>query len=156
MGWTIWGSKNRHLQEIFSSPRRPDRLRAPPSLFNGYRHLFSRVKRPEREAYHSSPSFAKVKNEWSCTSAPLVCHDSLDRENFVFFFFPHSDVFKFLLFCCPNDWLAKSRNFITNRWSFSSLDILLHWPHDCHFLYVLPKFNVYLLKFDRLLLFEDF
>jgi len=28
------------------------------------------VKRPEREAYHSSPSNAVVKNAWSYTSTP--------------------------------------------------------------------------------------
>ena len=144
------------MQEIFSSPKRPDRLRAPPSLFDGYRHFFSRVKRPERESYHSSPSVTKVKNEWSCTSTPLVCLDGADRNSFASIFCPHSDVFKFLLFCCQLDWRANSRIFITNRWSFSSLDILPHRPHDYHFLYVLPKFNVYLLKFDRLLLFGYF
>jgi hypothetical protein len=98
-----------------SSPKRPDRLTAPSNLFSRYRHFFSRVELPEREAYNSSPSVTKVKNEWSCTSTPLLCHDSVDRDNFGFFFFPHSDVFIFPLFCCQNDWLAKSRNFITNR-----------------------------------------
>ena len=39
--------------------------------------------------------------------------------------------------CCQKDWRAKCRNFITNRWSFTSLDILPHWPHDYyHILYV--------------------
>jgi len=144
------------MQEIFSSPERPDQLRTPPSLFNGHRPFFSRVKRPEREAYHSSPSVTKVKNEWNCTSPSLVCLDGVDGDNFAFIFFPHSDVFKVLLVCCQKNWRAKSRNLITNRWYFSSLDILPHWPYDGHFLYVLPKFNVYFLKFDRLLLFGHF
>jgi hypothetical protein len=43
---------------FFSSPQLPDRLWGPPSLqSNGYWGLFLRgVKRPEREAHHSSPS----------------------------------------------------------------------------------------------------
>jgi hypothetical protein len=48
---------------------------------------FPGVKRPGREAEHSPPSSAEVKNEWSCTSTPyvfltwcLVQH----RDNFVF------------------------------------------------------------------------
>ena len=98
-----------------ASPKLPDWLRAPPSLFDGYRHFFSRVKRPKREAYHSSPSVTKVKNEWSCVTTPLVCLDGVDRNSFAFVFYPHSDVCKFLLFCCQQDWRAKSRNFITNR-----------------------------------------
>jgi hypothetical protein len=52
---------------IFSSPRRPDRLWGPPSLFsNGYRGL----KRPEHEADHSPPTSAEGKNTWICTSTP--------------------------------------------------------------------------------------
>jgi hypothetical protein len=45
------------------------RVRAPPSLlFNGYRHYFPALKRPERDVDHSSPSNVDVKDEWSCTS----------------------------------------------------------------------------------------
>jgi hypothetical protein len=57
--------------EFFSSPPRPDRFWGSPSLLsNWYRDLTSGVKRPGREADHSSPSSAKVKNAWSYTSIP--------------------------------------------------------------------------------------
>jgi hypothetical protein len=54
----------------FSSPPRPDRLWGPLSLLsNGYQGPFSpRVKRQGREADHSPPSSAEVKNAWSYTS----------------------------------------------------------------------------------------
>jgi hypothetical protein len=49
--------------EFFSSPSRPERLCGPPSLLsNGYQGLFPwGVKRPGREADHSPPSSAEVK-----------------------------------------------------------------------------------------------
>jgi hypothetical protein len=54
---------------IFSLPR-PDRFWGPPRLLtNGYLGALSPwVKCPGRECDHSSPSSAKVKNAWSCTS----------------------------------------------------------------------------------------
>jgi len=39
--------------------------------FNG---PFSEVKRPECDVYHSPPSSADGKNEWSCTSPPPYLH----------------------------------------------------------------------------------
>ena len=36
-----------------------------------------------READHTSPSSAKVKNGWSYTSAPPICHNDMDSDNFV-------------------------------------------------------------------------
>jgi hypothetical protein len=98
----------------FFPPKTSRRLRYPqqPSLlFSGYRRVFSEVKRPQHEAYYLSPSATKVNNEWSCTSTPLVCPDGVDRDRFAFTLLPHSDVFKFVLFCCQ-DWRAKCRNFI--------------------------------------------
>ena len=35
------------------------------------------------EADHSPPSCAKVKNGWSCTSAPPMCLSDMDSDNFV-------------------------------------------------------------------------
>ena len=40
-----------------------------------------KVKLPVHEAGHSPPPSAEVKNEWSYTSAPLICFHSVDREN---------------------------------------------------------------------------
>jgi hypothetical protein len=45
--------------EFFSSPPRPDRHWT--LLSNGYQGLFLAVKRPGREADHSPPSSAEVK-----------------------------------------------------------------------------------------------
>jgi hypothetical protein len=57
-------------REFFSSPPHPDHLWGPPSLIisNGYRGLFPGSKVIGREADHSPPSSAEVKNEWSYTS----------------------------------------------------------------------------------------
>jgi hypothetical protein len=41
----------------------------------------SEVERPGREANHSPPSPAEVKNKWSSTSAPLICPRWMDRYN---------------------------------------------------------------------------
>jgi hypothetical protein len=71
-----------------SSLSRPERLWGPPSLLStGYLGL----KRPGREADHSPPSSAEVKNAWGYTSTPqyvfmawcLVKH----RDNFAFVIF---------------------------------------------------------------------
>jgi hypothetical protein len=37
------------------------------------RALFLGVKRPEREADHSPPSSAEVKDAWSYTTTPPIC-----------------------------------------------------------------------------------
>jgi hypothetical protein len=59
----IGGSSSGKGWEFFSSPPCPDRLWVPEALFLG-------VKRPGREANHSSSSSADIKNAWSYTSAP--------------------------------------------------------------------------------------
>jgi len=41
------------------------------------------VNRPGRKADHSLPSIAKVKNEWSYTPTPPICHHGVDRGSFV-------------------------------------------------------------------------
>jgi hypothetical protein len=57
---------------IFSAPCRPDRLWGPPNLlYNEYRALYPRgVKRQGREADHSPPTSAEVKQIWIYTSTP--------------------------------------------------------------------------------------
>jgi hypothetical protein len=50
-------------RKLLASPPRPDRLWGPSSLLsNGYRSFSAAVKRPGREADHSLPSSAEVKN----------------------------------------------------------------------------------------------
>jgi hypothetical protein len=63
--WAIYGMRNweRQKVEIFSSPRRPDRLWGPIQWVPG-------VKRPGRETDHSLPTSAEVKNTWIYTSTP--------------------------------------------------------------------------------------
>jgi len=53
----------------------PDRPWGPPRLlFSAYQEVPSLgVKRPGREADHSHPSTAEVKNAWSHTSTQPVC-----------------------------------------------------------------------------------
>jgi hypothetical protein len=36
---------------------------------------------------HSPPSSAEVKNEWSHSSAPLMCLHGVDRDNFTLSYF---------------------------------------------------------------------
>jgi hypothetical protein len=54
---------------IFTSPCRPDRLWGPPNLLSNV-YLSRGVKRPGREADHSSPASAVVKKMWIYTSTP--------------------------------------------------------------------------------------
>jgi hypothetical protein len=68
---------------LFYSPKRPYRLWGPPSFaFNECLLSFQEVKRPGREANHSPPSSAEVKNEWSHTHNPPVYLNGVDRDNF--------------------------------------------------------------------------
>jgi hypothetical protein len=67
---------------ILSPPKCTDRLRPPPGfLFNGYRGLFPRVK---RQIYHSPPSSAQVKNEWSSVATSPTWLHGVHRETFIF------------------------------------------------------------------------
>jgi len=61
MRWTVRGSIP-GLQTVSGVP--------PPTLL--YRGSFPRVKRPGREADHSSPSIVDGENEWSYTSSSPV------------------------------------------------------------------------------------
>jgi hypothetical protein len=60
----------------------------PGFLFNGYQGALSlEIKRPGREADHSAPSSAEVKNAWSYTSTLLTrLHGAVlrHRDNFTF------------------------------------------------------------------------
>jgi hypothetical protein len=71
-GLDDWGFESGRCWKFFSSPPCPDRFWGPPSLLsNEYQGALSLgVKRPEREAGHSPPSSAEVKNVWSYTSTP--------------------------------------------------------------------------------------
>jgi hypothetical protein len=41
------------------------------------------VRRPERDADHSTPPSAEVKNEWSCAYTPTICPYGWDRDTFI-------------------------------------------------------------------------
>jgi hypothetical protein len=60
-------------QENFLFPRRPDRLWGPTQLSTQWvaENLSPRVKRPGREADHSPPSSAKVKNSEAILYSPM-------------------------------------------------------------------------------------
>ena len=45
------------------------------------------VKRPGREVHHSAPYGTEVRNEWSCASAPPICLNEVNRDEFTFTFF---------------------------------------------------------------------
>jgi hypothetical protein len=65
---------------------RPYRLWVPRSLiFHEYWGSFLGAKRQGREVENPPPS-AEAKNEWSYTSAPLICLRGVDRDKvFVLF-----------------------------------------------------------------------
>jgi hypothetical protein len=65
---------------FFSSPQRPDRLWGPPRLLpSGYRGTLSPgTKRPGREADHSPPSSAQVKNDGAIPPLPHTSFVTLD------------------------------------------------------------------------------
>ena len=52
--------------------------------FNWNRPSSPEVKRLRREVYHSVPSNAKFKNEWSYNSAPPVSLHNVIRDKFIF------------------------------------------------------------------------
>jgi hypothetical protein len=69
--WRFFSQQGR----IFSSPQRRDRFWGSPSILSSmYQSYFLGCKEAGREANHSPPSSAEVKNAWSCTSTlPYVC-----------------------------------------------------------------------------------
>jgi hypothetical protein len=70
----VLGFDSRRGLGIFSLPSCPDRFWCSLSLlFGGYPRLFFLViKQPGREADHSPPSSAEVKNMWIYTSNPSI------------------------------------------------------------------------------------
>jgi len=61
----------------------PDSLWGPSSLqVSGHRDSFPVVKWPGRNVDHSLASGDEVRNEWRYTSAPPICPDGVDRDNF--------------------------------------------------------------------------
>ena len=63
--------------------KRPDGLWGPPRLlFDGTYGSFLAVKRPGRDADHSPPCRAEVKNEWRHTSTPSVRLHGVVKDNF--------------------------------------------------------------------------
>ena len=58
----------------------PDQLWGPLNLmFNRYPVPFLGVKRSVQIVDHSTPSSSNDKNEWSCTSSPPICLDSVTK-----------------------------------------------------------------------------
>jgi hypothetical protein len=91
MGWMIGGSSPGRGWEFFSSPPRPDRLWAPPSLLsNGYEGLFSRgIKRQGREANHSHPSSAESRMLGAILPFPqyafmVWCSDEIQEQLYLY------------------------------------------------------------------------
>jgi hypothetical protein len=54
-------------KRVVCTPQRPDRLWDPPSFLP---NVYWGLKRQRREADHSPPSSAEVKNGWSSSSTP--------------------------------------------------------------------------------------
>jgi hypothetical protein len=69
-----------------SSPNHADQLCSPPShLFNEHQGSFPQVKCPGSDVYHTPPSSAVVKSEYSYSSAPPIHFHGMDRDNFTFY-----------------------------------------------------------------------
>jgi hypothetical protein len=84
-GWTVWGSNTVKNKGYFSLLKHPGRLWGRRNLvFSVYEHAFPGLKRRGRDIEHLPPSIAEVNNEWSHTSALLVCLHVVYRENFTF------------------------------------------------------------------------
>ena len=83
----VKGSNPAGAKEFPCSPNSTDSPWGPPNhLFNRYRGIFPGLKRPGCEADQSSPSRAKVKNEWRYTSIPPICFHG-EEVAFTFFWY---------------------------------------------------------------------
>ena len=68
--------------KLISSTKRPDRLSGPLSiLFNGHRPSLPRVKRPGREAEHSSHLAPRLRMERAVTPFPPTCLHGVHMDN---------------------------------------------------------------------------
>jgi len=72
MGWAVRVSNSAGARDLCRSSR--PALVPTPSPVKWVSGFFARVERPGREVDHSPPSSDEVKNEWSCTSPPPICH----------------------------------------------------------------------------------
>jgi len=86
--WTVRGLNPSRSDRFFSSPETSRWARGPPPpiLLFEYRNFFTRVKRQGREANHSHPYIAEVKNRWSYSSVLLISLNGVDTEKFTFNF----------------------------------------------------------------------
>jgi hypothetical protein len=86
MQWTIRGLNPGSDNRFLSSPNCRDGLWGPFSLLpNGCLNYFVGVKRLGRDADHSRPSSAEIRNEYNCTSAPRICVRGMDWDKFAFY-----------------------------------------------------------------------
>jgi hypothetical protein len=85
--------------------------------------LFLGVKRPEREADHSPPSSAEVKNEWSYISTPPIRSVEAQGQLYLFTFIIHSANILFLSMTWSQR-ILHSKNTLSN--SAVSWDSPLH------------------------------
>jgi hypothetical protein len=83
--------------------------------------VFSVVKRRGHKVNHSPPSSAEVKNEWSYTSRPPICHHGVDKETYVLTYF----------YCLPTIFCITFNSLICPT-SETSLRIS-HFPCACIF-----------------------
>jgi hypothetical protein len=80
-GWTVRTSNPVKSKGFFSLLKCPPRLWGGHNLlFRGYEDAFAGWKRPGRDVDHSPPSSAEVKNEYSCTPAPVICLHGVGRD----------------------------------------------------------------------------
>lgn len=97
---------------IFMFSKSPNRFGAPLSLlFNSNLSSFPNAERPELEVDYSPTSKTKVKNKWTCTSAPVMCLHVMGRDNFPFYccvghctfsvvYFSYNLTLRKKVFCC--------------------------------------------------------
>jgi len=86
--WTVGGKIANKGKRVFSSTKRSDLISVPPSLL----FIGQRVKRQWRK----SDCSAKVKNEWSYTTASTICLRGVDRNVFCFYIY----LYMYLSYTC--------------------------------------------------------